>query len=97
MSGEKQRAKIGDIQASGPGSLQWKSDQVRGSLDGLLRYVETEAAKTLAWYLDSKKPGQYRLVIAATTPENKPACATSIVVVKPCEVAKTSIRLPIGA
>jgi SMODS and SLOG-associating 2TM effector domain 2 len=55
MSGENQGAKSGDIQASGPGSLQWKSDQVRGSLDGLLRYVETEAAKSLAWYWDSKK------------------------------------------
>src|SRR5215510_12660419 len=53
MAGEKQ--KKSDIQASDAGSLQWRSDDVRGSLDRLLRYVEEEAAKSTAWYWVSKK------------------------------------------
>lgn len=55
MSGETQQSRDANIQASVPGSLQWKYDQVQLSLDALLKYVESEAAKAIAWYWDSKK------------------------------------------
>ena len=58
MPGEEQQRKpkkSGDIQASAPGALEWKNDQVRDSLGKLLGYVEGEAAKSIAWYWENKK------------------------------------------
>src|SRR5262249_4153889 len=93
--------------ASQPGSIEAtieNADKTKGfaflaSLEGaegvVVKNEKTGSSRT--WTRANIKPGQYRLDIAATTPEDKEANASTIVVVKSSEVAKPSIRLPIGA
>jgi hypothetical protein len=52
---ELQQKKSSDIQAAAAGALRWRSDQVPGSLDALVQYVENEAAGAIQWYWKSKK------------------------------------------
>ena len=56
---------------------------------------KSTASKT--WARPNVKPGQYKLLITAKTKEDKPAYATSIVVVKAAEVSKPKIELPLSA
>jgi hypothetical protein len=55
VTDSEQERRRSNIQAAGPGALQWKPDQVQLSLDLLLGYVETEAANAIQWYWKSKR------------------------------------------
>jgi hypothetical protein len=48
------------------------------------------------WTRLNVKPGQYRLTIAATGPDSKPISTTTVVIVKPSEIARPTVRLPIA-
>jgi hypothetical protein len=66
-------------------------------LDGpdgvLVKEERTVGGKT--WGRLNITPDQYRLVISATTPDGRPTSSTTVVVVKPAEVAKAIVTLPI--
>ena len=49
-----------DIQAAASGALKWDPADVHSSLDRVLAYVESEAAKSVAWYWKSKRPKQWK-------------------------------------
>jgi len=89
----------GSIEATIENADKAKDFAFSATLDGPEGNVvkDEKSTSSRTWARANVKPGQYKLVIAAKTAEDKPAYATSIVVVKSSEVAKTSIRLPIGA
>jgi hypothetical protein len=48
-------ASSNDIEAAGPECLTWNCSDTAASLQELLKYVETEAQKTISWYWRNKR------------------------------------------
>jgi hypothetical protein len=90
---------LGAIEATIENADKTKDFAFSATLDGpegnVVRDEKSTSSKT--WARANVKPGQYKLVIAAKTPEDKPTYATSIVVVKASEISKPNIRLPLTA
>ena len=88
----------GSIEATIENADKTKDFTFSASLDGpdgaVVKDERTASSKT--WARLNIKPGQYRLVIAATSAADKPASAQAVVLVKPAETAKPTIRLPIA-
>lgn len=68
------------------------------TLDGPDRVLvkDERAASSRTWARLNVKPGHYRLTVSATSLENKPVSAATVVVVKPSEVSRPTIALPTG-
>lgn len=64
-------------------------------LDGIVVKDEQVVGST-NWAHLNAPPGQYRLIVGAARADGKSVSSTSVVVVKPGEVAKTSVALPLG-
>lgn len=91
-------AQPGSIEATIDNADKTKDFAFTVTLDGpdgvIVKDERTSGSKT--WARLNVKPGQYRLVITATSQDNKPISATTVVLVKPLEVARPAIRLPIA-
>ena len=61
------------------------------------RIVKDEPAQGSAtWARVNVRPGQYRLVVNATSADDKPVSASTVVVVKSSEVARPAVKLPLA-
>lgn len=69
------------VSVDGPGGQLVKDDPVKGG-------------KT--WARANVAPGQYRLVVSAVAPDDKPVSAAAIVTVKPGDKASAQVHLPIA-
>lgn len=67
---------------------------VEGPDGELAKDEATSGGKT--WARVNVKPGQYKLVVTATTPDNKSVSATAVVLVKPGDKGSAIIKLPIA-
>ena len=67
---------------------------VEGPDGELVKDEATNGGKT--WARVNVKAGQYKLVVTATTPDNKRVSATAIVLVKPGDKGSATIKLPIA-
>jgi len=59
--------------------------------------VEDAAIRgSTTWARVNLRPGQCRLVVTATGADDKPVSASTVVLVKPSEVARAAVRLPLS-
>jgi len=89
-------AEPGSIEATVENAEKAKDFAFFATLDGsggtVVREERTSGTRT--WGHLNLAPGHYRLIIAATSTDGKPASSVTIVVVKPAEVCKVTVALP---
>ena len=95
---EQTATQPGSIEATIENAEKTKDFAFTVTLDGpdgiLVRDERTGSSRT--WARLNVKPGQYRLIVAATSPEDKPTSSTTVVQVKPSEIARPTIKLPMA-
>jgi hypothetical protein len=95
---EQTATQAGSIEATIENAEKTKDFAFTVTLDGpdgvLVR--DEQAGSSTTWARLNVKPGHYRLIVAARSPEDKPTSSTTVVLVKPSEIARPTIKLPLA-